>query len=157
MSYLQDNSSLRILNLSWNGFYLEGCRALVRTLQFNSTLEVLDLSNNRINRECLGHLVKGLAKNTTLHTLIVSHISHFSRTSDRDFCCFSLCEITHTVPACGKDKLEDLKVLRRSPDLLNNCKTGQGQLQLIMKHILFYHIWGLQLFWFSNLNNLTAQ
>ena len=34
-------------------------------------------------------------------------------------------------------KLEDLKVLRRSPDLLDNCKTGQGQLQLIMKHILF--------------------
>ena len=47
-------------------------------------------------------------------------------------------------------KLEDLKVLRRSPDLLNNCKTGQGQLQLIMKHILFYHIWGLQPFWFTN-------
>ena len=56
-----------------------------------------------------------------------------------------------------KTKLEDLKVLRRSPDLLNNCKTGQGQLQLIMKHILFYHIWGLQPFWSNNLNNLTAQ
>ena len=54
-------------------------------------------------------------------------------------------------------KLEDLKVLRRSPDLLNNCKTGQGQLHLIMKHILFYHIWGLQPFWSNNLNNLTAQ
>ena len=40
-------------------------------------------------------------------------------------------------------KLEDLKVLRRSPDLLNNCKTGQGQLQLIMKHILFYHNMGV--------------
>ena len=53
-------------------------------------------------------------------------------------------------------KLEDLKVLRRSPDLLNNCKTGQGQLQLIMKHILFYHIWGLQPFWSSNLNNLSS-
>ena len=41
--------------------------------------------------------------------------------------------------ASGYDalKLEDLKVLRRSPDLLNNCKTGQGQLQFIMKHILF--------------------
>ena len=38
--------------------------------------------------------------------------------------------------------LEDLKVLRRSHDLLNNSKTGQGQLQLIMKHILFDHIWG---------------
>ena len=30
-------------------------------------------------------------------------------------------------------KLEDLKVLRRSPDLLNNAKIGQGQLQLIME------------------------
>ena len=32
-------------------------------------------------------------------------------------------------------KLEDLKVLRRSPDLLNNVKIGQGQLQLIMEQI----------------------
>ena len=51
-------------------------------------------------------------------------------------------------------KLEDLKVLRRSPDLLNNVKIGQGQLQLIMEQILFYHIWGLQTFWSSDLNNL---
>ena len=36
-----------------------------------------------------------------------------------------------------KTKLEDLKVLRRSPDLLNNVKIGQGQLQLIMEQILF--------------------
>ena len=49
-------------------------------------------------------------------------------------------------------KLEDLKVLRRSPDLLNNVKIGQ--LQLIMEQILFYHIWGLQAFWPSELNNL---
>ena len=54
----------------------------------------------------------------------------------------------------GIDKLEDLKVLRRSPDLLNNVKIGQGQLQLIMEQILFYHIWGLQPFWSSDLNNL---
>ena len=32
-------------------------------------------------------------------------------------------------------KLEDLKVLRRSPDLLNNVEIGQGQLQLIMEQI----------------------
>ena len=51
-------------------------------------------------------------------------------------------------------KLEDLKVLRRSPDLLNNVKIGQGQPQLIMEQILFYHIWGLQPFWSSALNNL---
>ena len=47
-------------------------------------------------------------------------------------------------------QLEDLKVLRRSPDLLNYVKIGQGQLQLI----LFYHIWRLQPFWSSDLNNL---
>ena len=29
-------------------------------------------------------------------------------------------------------------VLKRSPDLLNNVKIGQDQLQFIMKHILFY-------------------
>ena len=43
------------------------------------------------------------------------------------------------------DKLEDLKVLRCSPDL-NNVKIGQGQLQLIMEQILFYHIWGFSHF-----------
>ena len=41
-----------------------------------------------------------------------------------------------------------------SSDLFNNVKIGQGQLQLIMKHILFYHIWGLQPFWSSVLSNL---
>ena len=51
-------------------------------------------------------------------------------------------------------KLEDLKALRRSPDLFHNVKIGQGQLRLIMKQILFYHIWGLQPFWSSDQNNL---
>ena len=51
-------------------------------------------------------------------------------------------------------KLEDLKVLMRSPDLLNNVKIGQGQLQLITEKILFYHMWGLQTFWSRDLNNL---
>ena len=58
-------------------------------------------------------------------------------------------------PAESIVKLEDLKVLRRSPDLFNNVKIGQGQLQLIMEHILFYHKWGLQTFWSSDLNNLV--
>ena len=55
-----------------------------------------------------------------------------------------------------KKKLEDLKVLRRSPDLLNNVKIGQGKLQLKVEHILFYHKYymGLQPFWSSDLNNI---
>ena len=35
-------------------------------------------------------------------------------------------------------ELEDLMVLKLSPDLLNNVKIGQDQLLLIMKNILFY-------------------
>ena len=37
-------------------------------------------------------------------------------------------------------ELEDLKVLKRSPDLLNNVKIGQGQLRLIIqtKYVLPY-------------------
>ena len=58
-----------------------------------------------------------------------------------------------TAPLFASMKLEDLKVLRHSPDLLNNVKIGQGHLQLIMKQILFYHILGLQPFWSSDLNN----
>ena len=35
-------------------------------------------------------------------------------------------------------------VLRRSPDLFNNVKIGQGQLpRILIKHILSYHIWGV--------------
>ena len=49
-----------------------------------------------------------------------------------------------------KSKLEDLKVLRRSPDLLNYVKIGQGQIQLIMEQILFLPY----TFWSSDLNNL---
>ena len=33
-------------------------------------------------------------------------------------------------------KLEDMKVLKRSPDLLNNVKIGQGQLRLIIQTYL---------------------
>ena len=39
--------------------------------------------------------------------------------------------------SCGNKKLEDLAVLKRSPDLLNNVKIVQDQLRLIMKHIFF--------------------
>ena len=49
------------------------------------------------------------------------------------FTCISLCQTcdprAQPVLAQGvKFQLEDLKVLRRSPDLLNNIKIGQGQL-----------------------------
>ena len=56
-----------------------------------------------------------------------------------------------TVQSLNVYKTRGPEVLRRSPDLFNNDKIGQGQLQLIIKHILFYHIWGLQPFWSSDI------
>ena len=44
-----------------------------------------------------------------------------------------------------RKQVEDLKALKRSSDIHNNVKIGQGQLWLIMKHILLNHIWGLLL------------
>ena len=71
--------------------------------------------------------------------------------------CFHFVSKTNPVSTVGKnslipapEKLDDLKVLRRSPGLFNNVKIGQGQLQLIIKHILFYHTWGLRPFWSSD-------
>ena len=63
---------------------------------------------------------------------------------------YSLKYIQYLLVIWNKQKLEDLKVLRRSPDLLNNFKIGQGQLQLIMEQILFLPY----TFWSSDLNNL---
>ena len=51
---------------------------------------------------------------------------------------FKLLTLFFCLKSIGLDKqLEDLTVLKRSPDLLNNVKIGQDQLLLIMKHILF--------------------
>ena len=52
-----------------------------------------------------------------------------------------------------EDLTRDLKVLKHSPDLLNDVKIGQGQLQLIIKHILFYQRLGLWPFWSSDLKH----
>ena len=56
----------------------------------------------------------------------------------------SLCLINLNISSENNDfgfhniKLEDLTVLKRSPDLLSNVKIGKDQLQFILKHIWFY-------------------
>ena len=53
--------------------------------------------------------------------------------------------------ASEKCKLEDLKVLRHSPDLFNNVNIGQGQLLLII-NIFCSTIYGVACkFWSSDL------
>ena len=49
------------------------------------------------------------------------------------------------------NKLEDLKVLRRSPDLLNKVKIGQGFTAYNKTYFVLPYLWGLQPFWSSDL------
>ena len=51
-------------------------------------------------------------------------------------------------------KLEDLKVLKRSPDQ-DNVKIGQSQLRLIIQTFLFYHIRAWWPFWSSDLKQIS--
>ena len=84
---------------------------------------------------------------TTVFVLKISSAFHV-------ICIYSSALQTRFFHRSKQYKLEDLKVLWRSPDHLKIVKIVQGQLQLIMEQILFYHIWGLQPFWSSDLNNL---
>ena len=59
------------------------------------------------------------------------------------FIIFACVSFNHVWTTILRFKQDDLK---RSPDLLNNIKIGQGQLQFIMKHILFYQMLGLRPF-----------
>ena len=49
---------------------------------------------------------------------------------------------TATIVCFEIRKLEDLKVLKRSPDLLNIVKIGQGQLRLIIQTYFCNTIYG---------------
>ena len=54
-------------------------------------------------------------------------------------------------------KLEDLTVLKRSPDLLNNVKIGQDQLRLIMKQISFYVAVAISVKWPKKYNEYSIK
>ncbi len=78
----QTNSTLEVLDLSWNGFGFEGCVAVAHMLQYNITLVELDLTNNRISPHALLELLKGLENNKKLATLRVTyHTPHLARTT----------------------------------------------------------------------------
>ena len=75
---MKENTGLRGLDLSWNGFANDGARAVSQALIANNSLHDLDLSCNRINLEgalCIG---EALGKNHTLKVLKVSSNQYFT-------------------------------------------------------------------------------
>lgn len=70
----QKNTNLEVLDLSWNGLYIQGAGRIGLALTKNQTLKDLDLSCNRLSEVCLGEFLKGLSKNTTLQKLRVRNV-----------------------------------------------------------------------------------
>lgn len=70
----QDNVGLKYLEISMNGFGLEGARALEGALKENKYLTDLNISYCRIPDEAAVHIAGGLQHNDTLENLNVSLI-----------------------------------------------------------------------------------
>ena len=70
----QRNRSIEKLNLSWNGLYLQGAKALACALSVNDSLKDLDVTCNRMSEECLTTLLNGLKNNRTLEILRVRFV-----------------------------------------------------------------------------------
>jgi Ran GTPase-activating protein (RanGAP) involved in mRNA processing and transport len=64
---VENSLSLTRLHAHWNGFCdLKACQALCTALQENTTLKYLDLSHNRITEECCKVISEGFARNEDL-------------------------------------------------------------------------------------------
>ena len=70
---LKQNSSLKVLDVSWNGFAEESCRSLAQSLVVNTTLQILDLTQNRLESRAATFLSKGLSKNHGVEILILDN------------------------------------------------------------------------------------
>ena len=68
----QSNTEIQSLNLSWNGFGMEGCHEMGKALTVNKSLTELDLSSNRVCFDAFRLLLQGLVQNTTVRILKVS-------------------------------------------------------------------------------------
>ena len=65
---------MKELYLHWNGFGVEGAKAMGHALKHNQCLEELDLSHNRIPEEGAMYLASGIAVNDQLRALkVASH------------------------------------------------------------------------------------
>lgn len=69
--FSQVNSTLKELQLSWNGFGHTEAESLGQALKQNSTLVLLDLSSNRFDDQAVTLLCHGLAINDALRILKV--------------------------------------------------------------------------------------
>ena len=73
--FLKANNSIQELNLSYNGFGLEGIIGISECIKYKTNFKSIDLSCTRLTYECAIHLANALKVNTTLNYLDVSQTS----------------------------------------------------------------------------------
>ena len=84
----------------------------------------------------LSQAVKRMLKRKGLSATVVYLDDFFIKANTFQECLEALNMVINLLGKLGFHinwKLEDLKILKRSPDLLNNVKIGQGQLRLILQ------------------------
>ena len=69
--FFQENIRLLKVDLSWNGFGVDGAKALGATLAENGVLERLNLAGNRMSDVAIMHIATGLGRNEGLLELNV--------------------------------------------------------------------------------------
>lgn len=67
----QVNSTLEVLDISWNGLGYEGAVVLSKCLKANKGLRDLDVSNNRLDWRCSPLIAEGLRQSSTISKLKV--------------------------------------------------------------------------------------
>ena len=68
---LKLNTSLKELRLGWCGIGAEGAKCISGTLADNTSLEVLDLGDNQLGDSGIGHVSVGLKQNSSLKELYI--------------------------------------------------------------------------------------
>ena len=69
--FFQENIRLLKVDLSWNGFGVDGAQALGGTLAENPVLERLNLAGNRMSDVAVMHIANGISRNEGLLELNV--------------------------------------------------------------------------------------
>lgn len=67
---LVNNNRVTSLDISYNRFDVDGCKAIGTFLSKNTALRHLDVEGNEIDDAGMGHISAGLANNGSLHTLL---------------------------------------------------------------------------------------
>jgi hypothetical protein len=136
---LSHNSTLRILDLSWNSLKESGARSIATVIKSNVGLQELFLSSNRLREGGAREIADALAHNTALRVLNVSS-NHIGEGGGRAFASALKCnmslrslDITWNTLSHGAEALGDALATNSTLENLDasyNCISVKGALAI---------------------------